>query len=406
LDLSAVTSRLGKAALETAGQLLWFQGKPAFTPYTRDCGGTTEDAASVWPDLAAPYLTSHADPYCRRVPAAPWRWIADPPRILQALHQSQLRGPRTLDRIAIAERTSSGRASVLTLAGPNESIRISASSFRFAVGRALGWNTIRGDRYEVHSSNGQFIFEGSSEGHSVGLCQRGAEQMGLTGRSYREILAFYYPGTVVGLTGQGLAWHRLGGDTMALFTTHPDQDRIALAIAERQGRALSQRVGWPLPSGIEIRVYPDLDTFRNATGEPGWVAARTEGRSIHLQPVALLRSRDALESTLSHELLHVLIESQAAPGLPVWFREGLVGFFEGRGTTANARVPSDRVVSDVDLRQMADAATARRAYSDAAAMVASLVRTYGETTVRDWVKRGLPPDVMKQRTSQEPAKSK
>jgi stage II sporulation protein D len=282
------------------------------------------------------------------------------------------------------------------LAGGAQSVRISASSFRFAIGRELGWNTVRGDQYEVHSSNGRLIFEGTGEGHGVGLCQRGAEQMGLAGRSYRDILAFYYPGAVLGLTGQGLSWQRLGGETISLLTTHPDQDRVVLATAERLTRGISERVKWPLQSGIEIRVYPDLDTFRNVTGEPGWVAAHTEGRRIHLQPVAVLRSRGALEQTLSHELLHVLVESQAEQGLPTWFREGLVGFLEGRRRTENARVPAD-----ADLRQTAEEARSRRAYADAAAMVSSLVQTYGEGAVLDWVNRGLPPDVTKARTSQD-----
>ena len=188
---------------------------------------------------------------------------------------------------------------------------------------------------------------------------------------------------------------------MALQTTQPDQDRVALAAAERLGRTLAERVQWPLPSGIEIWAYPNLEAFRNITGEPGWVAAHTEGRRIHIQPVALLRSRDALDPTLSHELLHVLVESQAEKGLPVWFREGLVGFLEGRRTTANARVPAE-----AELRQTADAATTRRAYASAAAMVSNLVETYGEATVLSWVRGGLPPEVTKARTSQEPAKSK
>jgi hypothetical protein len=61
------------------------------------------------------------------------------------------------------------------------------------------------------------------------------------------------------------------------------------------------------------RHYPTLDAFRNATGEPGWVAARTVGTRIDLQPAA------SSHETLHHELLHVLVETHAAPGLPVWF---------------------------------------------------------------------------------------
>ena len=405
LDVHAVNPRLETAAMETRGELLWFQGKPAFTPYTRDCGGTTEEAANVWADLAAPYLKSHADPYCRRIPAAAWQWNANPQEILRALRQSQLRGPGVLEQVVIAERTTSGRSSVLALQGAGEAIRISAGSFRFAMGRELGWNTIRGDQYEVHSSNGRIVFEGKGEGHGVGLCQRGAEQMGLTGRTYREILAFYYPGTIVGVTGQGLAWQKISGETMSLWSMHPDQDRAALAAAERLARGLSKRVAWPLPSGVELRVYPDLDTFRDATGEPGWVAAHTVGRRIHLQPVAVLQRRDALESTLSHELLHVIVEAQAAPGLPVWFREGLVGYLE-KNSSQGAQPPNDRSLSENDLRQMDDARKARRAYADATNRVANLVRTYSESVVLGWVKRGLPAAVTEASTSQAPVKSK
>ena len=394
VDLDAIVPRLESAADDTAGELLWYEGKPAFTPYTSDCGGRTEGAAE-------PYLKSHEDIYCKRAGTSAWQWNGDPLEILDALRNSQLRGPRTLDAIAILNRTDSGRASTLLLRGGSESIRISASSFRFAVGRNLGWNTLRGDRYDVRFSNGRFIFDGSGSGHGMGLCQTGAEQMGLSGRSYREILAYYYPGTAVGLTGRGLPWQRLRGEAMSLTTTQPDQDRIALSLAEKLARALAQRTRWPIPPDIELRIYPDLDTFRNATGEPGWVAAHTTGRRIHLQPVAVLRSRGALESTLSHELMHVLMDSQSGPALPLWFREGLAEYLEKGRATGTARIPIES-----DLRQTSDPARARRAYADAAAMVASLGQRYGETTVLDWVKRGVPPEVTKASTSHAATNSK
>jgi stage II sporulation protein D len=401
LDLATVTPRLERATAETVGELLWYQGKPAFTPYTRDCGGQTEDAGAVWPDLAAPYLKSHQDPHCLRPQTSRWRWTADPRQLTEALARSSLDAPRPLDRIAILDRTSSRRASTLLLTGGNESIRISATSFRFAVGRELGWDTIRGDRYEIHSSNGRIVFDGTGSGHGVGLCQDGAEQMGLGGSSYREILDFYYPGTVIGLTGRGLAWQRLNGEILSLQTIQPDQDRSVLQAAERLARMLAQHTNWPFPRGTELRVYPDLDTFRNATGEPGWVAAHTEGRRIDLQPASVLRAKGVFESTLRHELLHVLIESQAAPRLPIWFREGVVGLLESAPEHYDASPPSDR-----ELRQTNDAAEARRAYSNASAAVARLARTYGETAVLDWVKRGLPPDVTKASRSPAPTNSK
>jgi stage II sporulation protein D len=176
----------------------------------------------------------------------------------------------------------------------------------------------------------------------------------------------------------------MGGEMVALMTTQPDRDGALLATAERQVKEIAAQYGWTRPAGIEIRVYPDVETFRNATGEPGWVAARTSGRRIQLQPAAILRERGALDSTVHHELLHVFMEAQAATGLPVWFREGLAGYLEHPMRTGVAGV------ADKDLRQREDAAGAHRAYAAAAQKVATLVQRYGAPAILAWLKSGLP----------------
>ena len=105
--------------------------------------------------------------------------------------------------ITIRQRTDSSRAKPLDLEGDGRPVAISASSFRFAIGRTLGWNTLRSDRYEIENGDTRIHFAGTGEGHGVGLCQHGADDMGAEGYAYRDILAFYYPGTTVALTGSG-----------------------------------------------------------------------------------------------------------------------------------------------------------------------------------------------------------
>lgn len=390
VDFAGITPRLEGIARETAGELLWFQGKPAFACYTRDCGGRSEEAAAVWPAEAAPYLGVHDDPYCTRAGGGAWQWNADPREVSKALERALLRGPARLERIEIENSTTGGRARTLLLEGAGERVRIAAGSFRLAMGREVGWNTVRSDRYKVAVSGGRLVFEGRGSGHGVGLCQRGAGQMGVEGRTWREILAFYYPGTAVGLTARGIEWRSIAGENVSLLTTHPQADGAVLAAAERQLRAVVARTNLTAPRAIEIRVYPDVETFRNATGEPGWVAARSNGRRIHLQPAEVLRARGALDSTLRHELLHVLIEAHSSTALPVWFREGLVEYLDRPEAAAggNSRIPAD-----ADLQQTADQDRARRAYAEAAGAVASLARHYGEAALFDWLKNGLPATV-------------
>ena len=43
----------------------------------------------------------------------------------------------------------------------------------------------------------RFVFNGRGWGHGVGLCQIGAAVMGAQGFKYDEILAHYFPGSVI-----------------------------------------------------------------------------------------------------------------------------------------------------------------------------------------------------------------
>ena len=45
--------------------------------------------------------------------------------------------------------------------------------------------------------NGTFVFEGSGNGHGVGLSQNGAQGMAQQGYSYEEIIKHYYTGVTI-----------------------------------------------------------------------------------------------------------------------------------------------------------------------------------------------------------------
>lgn len=199
LHLGAISARMRAAAEATRGEMLWYGGRPAAAYHHRHCGGWTEDAQVVWPDAAAPYLQARKDPYC--LARDPGRWSTGIAKrdLAHALAASHLAAPARLDSLSIVERSSSGRAVRLRLAGP-EAVELRAPDLRFAVGRALGWEKIPSDLYNVLDTGDAFVFEGSGAGHGVGMCQTGAAELGARGRTYREILAFYYPGTTLGTT--------------------------------------------------------------------------------------------------------------------------------------------------------------------------------------------------------------
>ena len=50
----------------------------------------------------------------------------------------------------------------------------------------------------VHVTGSSYVFEGSGNGHQIGMSQWGAYAMAKRGFTYDEIITFYFPGTTVG----------------------------------------------------------------------------------------------------------------------------------------------------------------------------------------------------------------
>ena len=234
----------------------------------------------------------------------------------------------------------------------------------------------------------------AAPGHGVGLCQIGAEVMGEEGHSYREILAFYYPGTRLGISAQGTPWQQLASEDVVLLTTQPDRDRALLSVATRYMHESEESTGLVYRSAPRLKIYPTVAAFRNSTGEPGWVAASTRGRTIQLQPSDVLRQAGTLESTIHHELLHMLIESYTRAGTPLWFREGLVLYLSGAKTPATAGNRfEDAAALEKALRAPTSEEQLRAAYTEAQNRVAQLARQHGNQALLDWVQNGLPTEI-------------
>ena len=98
---------------------------------------------------------------------------------------------------------------------------------------------------------------------------------------------------------------------------------------------------WFIRRKPRLKVYATVAEFRNSTGEPGWVAASTKGKTIQMQPPDVLRDAGTLDSTIHHELLHMLIDSYARPGTPLWFREGLVLYLTSPSDASHRRPRRD-----------------------------------------------------------------
>jgi stage II sporulation protein D (peptidoglycan lytic transglycosylase) len=381
-----------QAVRETAGETLWFQNQRAHIYYTQHCGGMSETAGAVWPAEQATYLAAHKDNYCLRRGNAEWQTRIPLTQLSEIFRKQGWRTPSPIASIRVARRTASGRAQLLAVTGNGAPAQLSASSFRFAVDRALGWNQMRSDWYDLKSSANSLEINGRGYGHGVGLCQAGAYQMAAEGQSETDILRFYFPGTTAGITPGDHGWRNLQGAGWTLRTTSPATNLI------QQGNAAWQRAqslfGTNAPVSPTVQEMPTTELFRQTTNQPGWMLASTRGRIVILQPAAIRQANGGTETLLLHEFLHVLIEQQARESAPLWLREGLVETLSGQN---QPNQPLDLTPDELNaaLARPATAAASRHAHSVAARMAAQLRARYGMPAVRQFLQSGVPSGVAK-----------
>lgn len=331
-----VTARLRAAAEATAGVILWYRGRPASVYYTGHCGGRTAGAGEIWPGAARPYLAGVEDPYCQRATQAQWSALLPWARLAETL------GLRNLERIEVARLTASGRVAELrTNAGP-----VSAERLHLLAGRSLGWNLLRSRIYEVVETPEGARFRGRGTGHGVGLCQTGAEERGKAGAPWPQIVEAYLPGLRAGVAAKDIPWRVVQGERVEVWSTGAPADEDLPRLADLALAEAEKRTGWRTAKRPQLRAYPEVAVFRDATGEPGTVAAVTRGRVVHLQPAARLRASSALQSTLLHEMLHVLIALNATAPVPLWLDEGLADYLGG-----GAAHPAERARVAVLVKQ-------------------------------------------------------
>lgn len=185
--------RAQEATRATAGVILVEHGQVVSANYHSDCGGQTDEPATVWG--GGPKLGVVRDLGCPLNPRAKWRIVRSFQEIQQALQAKQLLPTRfQLASLQVTSRSAAGRALSVALvdALSGRSFLVTGERLR----EAVGFSELRSTLFEakqVESQPGEIEFVGRGFGHGSGLCQWGARYLALAGKNYREILRHYYP---------------------------------------------------------------------------------------------------------------------------------------------------------------------------------------------------------------------
>ena len=130
--------------------------------------------------------------------------------------------------------------------------------------------------------------------------------------------------------------------------------------------------------------HPTTQSFIRETGESWWSAGRTSGGRIDFQPPSVLAERGTLDTTVRHEIAHVLTAA-TLDGRPLWVKEGAAMHFAGEPPPAplvheDGKIQAVKCPTDLDLQRPKSAALARQAYGLAAACFERALAEKGDWT--------------------------
>jgi stage II sporulation protein D (peptidoglycan lytic transglycosylase) len=405
--LEAVNSTRGEVLRDDANQIV-------DSYFSASCGGATANMSKLWGGSAPVYLRGVTDEYCATEPHHGWSDVITHAQLLKALQSD----PRTdvggkVQDVIVFRRDNTGRAELIVIKGDRQ-VTIKGWEFKIIVGRALGWHLLKSSRFEVSRAGSDFVFRGSGFGHGLGLCQAGAHVMATRGASYRQILGKYFPGTSISSdehlrTTADLIWsselplvlHSRGtvSRNRQILTSedfrinYPDsvnqrEAASLLTFLQSTRKSLTSRLAASgmtahIPS-VEIFINETTGDFVGRTGQPAWAAAATKGNRIELQPLATLRRRRVLETTLRHELVHTLVDVIGQGRTPRWLAEGLAIHFAGEGRLVVRYEPRAKMTTAEIERKLVNANSAedmRAAYAAAYSEVKRLISSEGEAMV-------------------------
>jgi stage II sporulation protein D len=179
-----VPARVAQAAAKTRGQYLSYNGQPVLAAFHSSAGGRTASSHEVW-GRALPYLRSVSSPDDNS-PDYFWSFEISFKDLADAIGAAGA-GVGPSRTVRVMKRGESSRVQELAIGAA----RLSGRELR----QVLGGRAIRSALFDVRVDGDAVRFLGSGAGHGVGLSQWGAHELGMRGKSYRQILAHYFPGT-------------------------------------------------------------------------------------------------------------------------------------------------------------------------------------------------------------------
>ena len=186
-------SVIAKAVMDTAGEVMLYNGKVIDAMYHGASGGWTEDSENVYGNVI-PYLRSVESAHeigSRQTGEVTFGREEFANRVNGARPNAHMDPDKLEEQLKILSIYPSGRVNQLQLA--EDTITGKTARKIFGLDSSL---------FTVEIGERQVTFHTKGFGHGVGMSQAGANGMAADGADYRTILTHYYSGVSIGLIGQ------------------------------------------------------------------------------------------------------------------------------------------------------------------------------------------------------------
>lgn len=188
-EAESYAAKISRALRETDGLVCLYEGKPIDAVFFSSTAGRTSDAVTVW-GTDIPYLAAVDSPEGEEVPG--WQTVVTftteefAARLRGACPEADLSVPpqEWFRDLAVDD---SGVVTGVTIGG----VSLSGGQARSLFG-------LRSAHFTAAAGSEGVTFWVTGYGHAVGMSQYGANAMAREGKSFQEILEWYYTGVTVG----------------------------------------------------------------------------------------------------------------------------------------------------------------------------------------------------------------
>jgi stage II sporulation protein D len=179
------------AAALSANQVLVFKGAPIHVFFHSTCAGMTSAVEDIFGGTLAEssYLRNIPCKYCKRSPFCHEHTCQIPKQ-----HFATIFGA---EQPMILSRDKAQRPTLIRYLYHGKQVESSGYLFWLRLGQKFGWDKVPGTKFSVSTKPDLVEIKSTGAGHGVGLCQWGAMGMAESGKTYKEILEYYFPGTKV-----------------------------------------------------------------------------------------------------------------------------------------------------------------------------------------------------------------